>query len=101
MHPQFTVGIPVFNGMPYLPEAVQSVLRQSYPHFTLLVINDGSTDGSLEYLNGVRDSRLRVISQSNQGLTPTLNRLLREADTPWLVRLDADDVALPNRLALL
>jgi len=95
----FTIGIPVYNGMPYLPETLDSVLRQTYQNFEILVINDGSTDDSWRYLRSVRDPRLRLLSQENQGLTPTLNRLLAEARTPWLVRLDADDIACPDRLA--
>jgi hypothetical protein len=94
-----TVGIPVFNAMPYLRESIESILRQTYSNFVILAINDGSTDGSLEYLKSIRDPRLRVYNQSNRGLTATLNRMLREADTPWLVRFDADDVAYPDRLA--
>ena len=101
MQPLFTVGIPVYNGMPYLPESLQSVLQQTYPNFEVVVINDGSTDDSLEYLKSIRDPRLRVISQPNRGITAALNRALAEARTPWLVRLDADDVACPERLAVL
>jgi glycosyltransferase involved in cell wall biosynthesis len=100
MRPLFTIGMPVYNAMPCLPEAVESVLRQTYPHFELLIINDGSHDGSLEYLRSLKDPRVRIISQENRGLTATLNRLLEEAHAPWLVRLDADDVACPERLAL-
>jgi len=92
--------MPVYNALPYLAEAVESVLRQTYPHFELLIVNDGSRDGSLEYLRGLGDPRLRIISQENRGLTATLNRMLEEARAPWLVRLDADDVACPERLAL-
>ena len=94
-----TVGIPVFNAMPYLRESIESILHQTYSNFVILAINDGSTDGSLEYLKSIRDPRLRVFNQSNRGLTATLNRMLREAATPWLVRFDADDVAYPDRLA--
>ena len=100
MRPLFTIGMPVFNAMPYLAEAVESVLRQTYRHFELLIINDGSRDGSLEYLCSVRDPRIRIICQKNRGITATLNRLLEKARAPWLVRLDADDVAHSERLAL-
>ena len=100
MPPLFTIGMPVYNAMPYLLEAVESVLRQTYPDFELLIINDGSRDGSLQYLRSLSDPRLRIISQENRGLTATLNRMLEEARAPWLVRLDADDVACPERLAL-
>ncbi len=100
MAPLFTVGIPVYNGMPYLPEAMESVLTQPFDDCEILVINDGSSDGSLDYLKSIRDRRLRVVSQKNRGLTPTLNRLLQEARSPWLVRLDADDVSSPDRLKI-
>ena len=96
---QITVGIPVFNAMPYLPESMQSVLRQSFSDFEILVINDGSTDGSREYLRSLRDPRLRMVDQEHRGLTSTLNRMLAEVSTPWLARHDADDVAYPHRLA--
>lgn len=94
-----TIGIPVFNAMPYLPESMESILRQSASDFDILVINDGSTDGSLEYLISVGDPRLRIINQENRGLTATLNRMLSEVATPWLARHDADDVAYPLRIA--
>jgi glycosyltransferase involved in cell wall biosynthesis len=100
MAPLLTVGIPVYNGMPFLPDAIESVLSQTFNDYELVVINDGSTDGSWEYLQSLKDSRLRLVSQSNQGLTATLNRMLKEARTPWLVRLDADDVCRNGRLAI-
>jgi len=96
-----TLGLPVYNAMPFLPQTLDSLLRQSYEDFELLVIDDGSTDGSLGYLKSIKDSRLRLISQENRGLTATLNRMLAEANTPWLVRHDADDIAFPNRLAVI
>jgi hypothetical protein len=96
---QMTIGLPVFNAMPYLHETVESILRQTHSDFAVLAINDGSTDGSLEYLKSLRDHRFHVRDQQNQGLTATLNRMLHEVETPWLVRLDADDVAYPDRLA--
>jgi glycosyltransferase involved in cell wall biosynthesis len=95
-----TVGLPVHNAMPYLPEAMDSLLAQTYSQFEILAIDDGSTDSSLEYLRSVCDPRLRVISQENRGLTATLNRMLAEVNSPWLARHDADDVAYPTRLAI-
>ena len=83
---QITVGIPVYNGMPYLPESVESILRQDYNDFEILIINDGSTDDSVDYLHSLRDPRLRILHQENRGLTATLNRMLSEATTPWLAR---------------
>ncbi len=94
---QLTVGLPVHNAMPYLPEAVESILSQSVQDFQVLAIVDGSTDGSLDYLHSIRDERLRVVEQQHCGLTFTLNRMLRECETPWLVRQDADDLSTPDR----
>lgn len=93
-----TVGMPVCNAMPWLPEAVESLLRQTAADFEILAIVDGGTDGSLAYLRSVRDPRLRVLEQPNAGVTATLNRLLRETRTPWMVRQDADDVSYPQRI---
>lgn len=95
---QMTVGIPVCNAMPWLPEAIGSLLAQTTSDFEILVIVDGGTDGSAAWLHSLRDSRLRILEQPNAGVTATLNRLLREVRTPWLVRQDADDVSYPARL---
>lgn len=93
-----TVGLPVYNAMPFLPEAVEGLLNQTARNFNVLVIVDGSTDGSHEYLETVRDERFRIVSQPNRGLVATLNRMLRETGTSWLVRQDADDVSYPTRI---
>jgi glycosyltransferase involved in cell wall biosynthesis len=93
-----TVGMPVCNAMPWLPEAMESLLRQTAGDFEILAIVDGGTDGSLAYLRSVHDARLRVLEQPNAGVTATLNRLLHETGTPWMVRQDADDVSYPQRL---
>lgn len=96
-----TVGLPVYNAMPFLPETIDSLLRQTYSNFKVLAIDDGSTDDSLDYLKSIQDSRFKVVSQANSGLTATLNRMLKEAETPWLVRQDADDIAYPSRIELI
>lgn len=95
-----TIGLPVYNGMPFLKESLESLLTQTDSNFKVLAVDDGSTDGSLQYLLSVQDARLRVVTQPNRGLTFTLNRMLREVDTPWLLRQDADDIALPGRVAM-
>ena len=90
--------MPVCNGMPWLPEAMESLLRQTARDFEILVIVDGGLDESLAYLRSLHDPRLRVLEQANAGVTTTLNRLLRETRTPWMVRQDADDVSYPQRI---
>lgn len=96
--PLITVGVPVYNAMPYLTEAIDSLLAQNYRYFEILAIVDGATDSSLEYLSSVCDPRLRIIVQPNRGVTHALNRMLLECRTPWLVRQDADDVSHPRRI---
>ena len=99
--PLITIGMPVYDAMPYLPEAMESLFAQTDPRFEILAVVDGATDSSLEYLRSICDPRLRVLAQPNQGVAPTLNRILRECHTPWLVRQDADDVSHPHRIARL
>jgi len=93
-----TVGLPVYNAMPFLPEAIESLYNQRARNFTVLVIVDGDNDGSLKYLETIQDERFRIVSQPNHGLAATLNRMLREAGTGWLLRQDADDVSYPTRI---
>jgi glycosyltransferase involved in cell wall biosynthesis len=87
--------------MPYLRESINSLLAQTLQDFEILAIDDGSTDGSLAYLQSINDKRVRVIAQRRHGLTFALNRMLSETGTSWLVRHDADDVCYPNRLQLI
>ncbi len=95
--------MPVRNARPYLREALDSVLAQTMPHWELVAIDDGSTDGSWDDLNeyAARDPRIRVFRQpQHAGIVAARNRALAEAsrDTPLIAILDADDVALPDRL---
>lgn len=99
--PKISVVLPVFNSGAYLEPALRSVLRQTYPDFELIAINDGSTDGSLQWLQKMasEDSRIRVITRPNKGLVATLNEGLELAEGEYIARMDADDVALPTRFA--
>jgi glycosyltransferase involved in cell wall biosynthesis len=89
----------VRDGAPWVAEAVASVLGQTAGDLELIVIDDGSTDATPELLARVRDARLRVDRRAAAGLTPSLNRGLALARAPLVARLDADDLALPDRLA--
>lgn len=98
--PAVTVLLPVFNGARHLRESIGSVLAQRFTGFELLVVDDGSTDGTAAILDSVADPRLRVVrNESNAGLVATLNRGLSEARGEWIARQDADDVSAPGRLA--
>lgn len=94
-----TVLMGVYNAAAFLQDSVGSILRQSFPAFELLVINDGSSDKSAEVLAGFQDKRLTVLQNpANLGLIATLNRGLDSAKGKYIVRMDADDIALPQRL---
>ena len=80
---RLTVGMPVYNAMPYLPEAVESILGQTLRDFRFLIVNDGSTDSSKEYLDSIDDPRVTVIHQENRGLGATLNRTLELCETEY------------------
>jgi glycosyltransferase involved in cell wall biosynthesis len=95
---EVTVLMSVYNGMPYLPEAVDSILKQTFRDFVFLIINDGSTDGTEDYLKRLTDQRVRVVHQSNRGLGAALNRGIAMCETEFLARMDSDDVSLPLRL---
>lgn len=99
--PRVTVAMAVFNNGPYVGEAIDSLLAQSFADFEFLIINDGSTDGSGDIIDGraAADPRIRVIHQENRGFIASLNRLNTEARAPWIARMDGDDVCTPNRLA--
>jgi glycosyltransferase involved in cell wall biosynthesis len=94
----FTVGIPVRNGMPWLRDSIESLRVQTFADFEVLVILDGPDPESRAYLETISDLHLRVLEQPPLGLVPTLNRLLEEVATPWLVRQDADDISYPHRM---
>lgn len=97
---ELTVLLPVFNCAQYIAEAVESILAQTFANFELLVINDGSTDNTLAIIEqfAARDARVSVVSRENRGLIATLNQGLSLSRTDTIVRMDADDVALPHRL---
>ena len=69
MSPQVTVLMSVYNGLSFLPEAILSVLSQTFADFEFLIINDGSTDDVGSVLDGITDSRVRILHQPNMGLT--------------------------------
>jgi len=97
--PLISVVLPVFNAEKYVEDAVRSVLQQTFRNFELIVINDGSTDGTrttLEYI-ACEDDRIRLISRENKGLVETLNEGISLASGKWIARMDADDIALPDR----
>jgi hypothetical protein len=97
----FTIVMPVWNGVKYLREAVQSILNQSFADFEFLILDDGSTDETPRILDEFQevDPRIRVIHLAHEGIVKALNRGVAEAKTEWIARMDCDDIAHPDRLA--
>ena len=93
--------MPVFNAMPYLCEAIDSVLAQTFADFELIAVDDGSTDASLATLRDVarRDPRLKIVSRANTGIVGALNDGLAVARGDFIAHMDADDTCDPTRLA--
>ncbi len=97
-NPTVTVLMPAYNAGKYIGEAISSVLSQTFTDFELLIINDGSTDNTLEVINSFHDRRIVVISQENKGVSAALNLGLEHARATYIARFDADDICLPDRL---
>jgi glycosyltransferase involved in cell wall biosynthesis len=98
--PEVSVVIPSYNHEAYITEAVNSVLDQTLDDLEIIVVDDGSTDRSLEVLADISNSRMRVISQVNQGAHFAINRGLGEASGEFLAILNSDDTYHPQRLEI-
>jgi glycosyltransferase involved in cell wall biosynthesis len=98
--PAVSVVMPMYNAAPYVGEAVRSVLGQTFSDFELIVIDDGSKDDSATEVERAAkgDARLRLIRQSNSGVSVASNKGTELARGEFLARADSDDICLPNRL---
>jgi glycosyltransferase involved in cell wall biosynthesis len=99
MKTQVTVLTTIYNGLPHLKEAIESTLNQTYADFEYLIIDDASTDDSVECVLSYKDPRIKLVrNEKNLGTSDTFNKALSIITTPYVVRLDQDDVSLPNRI---
>lgn len=100
--PLVSVILPVFNGAPYLAESIGSILDQTYDHFELIIVDDGSTDGSAGIIESFarRESRIRPLFLPHGGIARALNTAVREVRGELIARMDADDISLPQRFAV-
>lgn len=96
-----TVLMPTYNVAPYVKEAIESVLRQTYGDFELLVMDDCSVDGTLDVVRGITDPRIRIVKNDhNLGLADNLNHGLSLIHTDYVARMDGDDIALSHWLEM-
>ncbi|MDP6037042.1 MAG: glycosyltransferase [Candidatus Latescibacteria bacterium] len=98
--PKISIILPVYNAADTLAQALDSLLAQRFRDFEIIAIDDGSTDTSTNILDvyANKDSRIKAISSTHQGLIPTLNRGIEKASGNFIARMDADDVSHPDRL---
>lgn len=101
MCPRVSVVMPIYNAMPYLGQAIDSILRQTYTDFQIMAIDDGSDDESWSVVRerAERDHRVEPIQIEHSGIVAALNRGLEAARGEFIARMDADDISRPNRLA--
>ena len=94
------VAMTVLNAVDYLPEAIDSILEQSYGDFEFSIVNDGSEDGTGELLDrySERDNRINVIHQRKEGFQISINNAIRASTAPLIARMDGDDISHPQRL---
>lgn len=93
-----SVIIPLYNKEKSIEQTVRSVLTQTFPNFELIIVDDGSTDNSVAIVQQMNDQRIRLISQKNLGPSAARNIGVRNANTEWILFLDADDELLPDAL---
>jgi len=100
MDPLISIILPAFNSINYLAQAIESVIAQTYTNWELIVINDGSTDGTTEYLEGISHTAIQVVHQQNQGVSTARNTGLLKASGVFITFLDADDFLPPRSLEI-
>lgn len=94
----FTVVIPLYNKELSIKNTINSVLKQSYFNFEIIIVNDGSTDNSAQIVEAISDERIHLINQNNQGVSAARNRGIQEANYDWIAFLDGDDLWNTNHL---
>lgn len=95
---EFSVIIPLYNKEKVVKQTIESVLKQTISDFELIIINDGSTDRSVEIVNTISDKRIRLISKDNGGVSSARNTGIRESMGKYICFLDADDMWMPDFL---
>lgn len=97
--PKFSVVIPLYNKAASVGATLQTVFEQTFTDFEIVVVDDGSTDGSADIVASLKHPKVRLIRQANSGVSAARNRGIREARAPWIAFLDADDLWTPRHLA--
>src|SRR5690606_29394454 len=99
MKPFFSIIIPLYNKEKHIKNTLESVLDQSFSNFEVIIVNDGSTDNSLNQVNAVIDERIKVYSIENSGVSAARNYGIKKAQAEYIAFLDADDLWEENHLS--
>ena len=100
MLPIISVVLPVYNGELYINRAIESILNQTFTNFEFIIINDGSTDNSLNIIYSYNDKRILVYNQEQKGVASTLKYIIPKCKGKYIARMDQDDISYPNRLQI-
>lgn len=99
MEEEVSVVMSVYNGEDYLKKSIDSILKQTYPHFEFIIVNDGSSDHTVEILNNITDPRVKVYHlNENYGISYARNFAVENAKNRWIVLQDDDDISIPTRI---
>ncbi len=91
--------MPTYNESDYIREAISSILNQSYANLELIIVDGGSTDGTIDKINKLDSNKINlIVEQKRQGIS-VLNKGIREANREYVARMDADDISLPERIS--
>ena len=98
--PLVTVILPVYNCEKYLSQSIESIINQTYHNIEIIIINDGSSDCSIDIINKFKniDNRIIIVSRENKGLIYSLNQGISIARGKYICRMDSDDIAMPDRV---
>ncbi len=96
--PKVSVIVPAYNSMSYLPETLESVLKQTFTDFELIIVDDGSTDQTPQWVSKLTDSRIRLVRQENKGVTVARNTGIAHAEGEYIALLDHDDLWQTSKL---
>ena len=96
--PTISIILPVYNGEKYIKNTIQSILSQSFSNYELVIVDDGSTDGSVPIIEEIHDSRIKLIKESNQGICAARNNGLNNTTAEYVMFCDHDDEYLPGYL---
>lgn len=98
-NPLVTIGMPCYNVEPFIAFAINSILKQTYQNFELIITDDGSTDGTLDVIRQIKDERIILVSDGeNHGISYRLNQQISIAKGEFFVRMDGDDIMFPDRV---